>query len=361
MNIKVLPFVTALTITTGTISGCAISSAESLHQPNGSTQNLSSENNLLQVHYIDVGQADSIFAELPNGQTMLIDAGNNEDGALVVDYIQSLGYNSIDFCIGTHPHEDHIGGMDDVIDTFEIGSVYLPYLPDESIPTTRTYEDVLTSISKKNLSIQSAKSGVSLLDTDQLKISMVAPVNSSYESLNDYSAVIHMTYGESSFLFTGDAETLSESEITDEIKADVLKVGHHGSDTSTSDEFLKKVDPKFAIISVGTGNKYGHPCQSTLEKLKNWGTTVYRTDELGSITVTTDGTQYAINSTKATVLPEPPSPNDPTSSNETVYITKTGKSYHRKTCSSLNDSKQPITLTDAKEKYQPCKKCNPPQ
>lgn len=313
-------------------------------------------NGLLKVHYIDVGQADSIFIELPDSKNMLIDAGNNPDGELVVDYIKNLGYSKIDYIIGTHPHEDHIGGMDNVIDSFEIGNVYLPKTDPGQTPTTKTYESVLTSIQNKGLKITAAKSGVSIFSSDSLKADFIAPNSDSYENLNNYSAVIKLTYGSNSFLFTGDAEKNSESEITADIKADVLKVGHHGSSTSTSDSFLQKVDPSYAVISVGTNNKYGHPAAETIETLQNAGVKIYRTDELGSILITSDGNNITVNGDSSesskTISP---------SSKTLVYVTPNGKSYHNPECQYVKNNASSLSLSEAKTNYTPCSKCNPPK
>lgn len=247
-------------------------------------------NDDMQVSYIYVGQGDSEFIELPNGQTLLIDAGPNDAGSNVVDYIKSLGYTSIDYVVATHPHEDHIGGMDDVINAFDIGDVYMP----RASTDTKTYENLLDAISEKNLVVFTAHDGVSLIDNDNLSVKMVAPVSDSYDDLNNYSAVIRIEYGETSFLFTGDAEDVSEEEITDNVQADVLKVGHHGSDSSTTNDFLERVNPSIAVISCGKDNKYGHPAESTVKKLNDKGIKVLRTDELGTIIISSDGSEVSL-------------------------------------------------------------------
>ncbi len=251
-------------------------------------------NTNLKVHIIDVGQADSIFIELPNKQSMLIDAGNNSDDDIVVNYINELNYDKIDYVVGTHPHEDHIGGLDTVIDNFDIGKVYLP----KAENNTKTFEDVLLAIKNKNLKISTAVAGVNILETENLKIHIISPLNKTYEDFNYYSAVIKIEYLDNSFLLMGDAEKINEREIIADVNADVIKIGHHGSDTSSSEQFLQKVSPDYAIISVGEYNKYGHPNDATLNLLNEMNVKVFRTDESGTITVISDGKNIEVEKSK---------------------------------------------------------------
>ena len=248
----------------------------------------------LRVNYIDVGQGDSIFIQLPNNQTMLIDAGEDYKSDNVINYLNNLGITKINYVIGTHPHTDHIGGLEKVINTFDIGSIYMP----RASSTTKTYEDLLTTISSKGLKVKTAKSGVVVLDDNNLKLEFIAPNSDSYSELNNYSAVLKLTYLDNTFLFMGDAETLSEEEITSEIKADVIKVGHHGSDSSSSLEFVKKVSPEYAIIMVGEGNSYNHPYQSIINRYENVGAKVLRTDLDGNIVCDSDGKEVSCSGDK---------------------------------------------------------------
>ncbi|XOQ45359.1 MAG: hypothetical protein ACFWTN_13075 [Clostridium sp.] len=327
----------------------------------------------LTVHYIDVGQGDSEFLELPNGQTMLIDAGNPENGSQIVSYIKELGHNKIDYLIATHPHADHIGGMATVVNSLDIGSVYMPKVS----TNTKTFEGLLTAIQNKGLKVNTAKSGINLLKSGNLNIDIIAPCGTSYDDLNQYSAVLKVTYGANKFLFTGDAGAESEAQITADVSADVLKVGHHGSSTSTSQAFLNKVNPKYAVIEVGAGNSYGHPAAATISKLQNIGATIYRTDNDGTIIFTSDARTITVNKKASTIQENaPPETSNATSTiaqdnsnvltdsngDTIVYITDTGTKYHTSTCRYVSKSKYAITLEEAKEKgYTPCKVCNPPQ
>lgn len=340
----------------------------------------------IKIHYIDVGQGDSEFIELPNGQTMLIDAGNPENGSQIVSYIKGLGHSKIDYLIATHPHSDHIGGMTTVVNGLDIDKIYMP----KKEQTTKVFENLITAIKSKGLTVNTAKAGINILKTGTLNIDMIAPCGTSYEDLNQYSAVIKITYGDNKFLFMGDAGAVSEAQITDDVKADVLKVGHHGSNTATSDSFLQKVSPKYAVIEVGKGNSYGHPTASTLAKLQKIGAQIFRTDESGTIIFTSDGKTITVDKKASTIKENAPptkttsrsttttkstsskttasnkivSPAIGTTNNQdtTVYITDTGKKYHTDNCRTLKKSKHAISLKDAKAQgYGPCGICHPPQ
>lgn len=266
------------------------------NQNNNQNQNayINTNNDLLKVHYLDVGQGDSIFIELPNNETMLIDAAESYQSENIINYLKNLNYQKIDYVIGTHPHTDHIGGLKDIINTFEIGKIYMPKV----VSTTKTYESLLMAIKDKNLKINTAKAGTSIIDTDALKINILAPNNSTYTELNNYSVVTKITYGTTKFLFMGDAEKLSENEIKEDVTADVIKIGHHGSNTSSSIDFIKKVNAKYGIISVGLNNKYNLPKEEIITNWENSGTKIYLTSINGTITASSDGTNIKIESEK---------------------------------------------------------------
>lgn len=266
------------------------------NQNNNQNQNayINTNNDLLKVHYLDVGQGDSIFIELPNNETMLIDAAESYQSENIINYLKNLNYQKIDYVIGTHPHTDHIGGLKDIINTFEIGKIYMPKV----VSTTKTYESLLMAIKDKNLKINTAKAGTSIIDTDALKINILAPNNSTYTELNNYSVVTKITYGSTKFLFMGDAEKLSENEIKENVTADVIKIGHHGSNTSSSIDFIKKVNAKYGIISVGLNNKYNLPKEEIITNWENSGTKIYLTSINGTVRASSDGTNIKIESEK---------------------------------------------------------------
>lgn len=253
-----------------------------------SDRNFQDKSGALKVHFLDVGQGDSIFIQLPDGRNMLVDAGPRESEDMVINYLRERAVEKIDFVVGTHPHEDHIGSLDTVIKNFEIGEVFMPKVT----TNTRTFRELLLAIQDKGLNIKTAKAGVSIMENGGLKAKLLAPYGTSYESLNNYSAVILLKYGDIAFLLTGDAEGISEKEILSDrtdIKAQVLKVGHHGSNSSTSSDFLKAVSPEYAVISVGAGNDYHHPHPVILNRLEKSGVITLRTDQNGTIVFETDG------------------------------------------------------------------------
>ena len=250
------------------------------------------EKDKLKIYYIDVGQADSILIQNEN-EFMLIDAGNNNDGPLLVKYFQSLNIKDFKYVVGTHPHEDHIGGLDDIITNFNIGTIYIP----DAITTTKTFEDLLNSIEKKNMTFTVPKID-STFNLGKANVKVIY-TDTDTKDLNNTSIVLKMSFGSTTYLFTGDATSTTEKKILNkDISADVLKVGHHGSNYSSTDKFLNKVNPKYAIISVGKNNIYSHPATKTIDKLNKLNIKIYRTDELGTIILTSDGKNIDITNEK---------------------------------------------------------------
>ena len=244
-------------------------------------------NEELEVYFLDVGQADSILIRNKD-KNMLIDAGNNNDGDYLVSYFKSIGIEKFDYVVGTHAHEDHIGGMDNIIDNFGIGKFYMP----DKITTTKTFRDVLDALERKQIKFNVPEIG-DVLNFGDVNIRVI--YISSDDELNDTSIVLKLVYKDISMLFMGDASTKVEEKILlQDLKSDVLKVGHHGSIYSTSEDFIKKVEPKISIIEVGKNNNYGHPRYEVIERLKNIGSKVYRTDEDGTIKVSSDGEKLKV-------------------------------------------------------------------
>ena len=237
----------------------------------------------LTVLFLDVGQADSILIKSQD-EYMLIDAGNNNDGDKLVSYFNYLGIKNFKYVVGTHAHEDHIGGLDSVIKQFNIENFYMP----NTATTTQTFLDVLNALEKKKIALKTPEVGTKLkLGNSEIE---VLSVKNKAEELNDTSIVLRLVYKNVSFLFTGDATSNVEKEILNKnITSTVLKVGHHGSKYSNSAAFIKKVNPKYAVISCGLNNEYYHPHQVVLDKFNALNTQIFRTDQLGTIVLTSDG------------------------------------------------------------------------
>ncbi len=245
------------------------------------------------VHFIDVGQADAILIQ-KGGAAMLIDGGNKADSGTVVDYIRAQGIETLDYVVATHPHEDHIGGLGAVIRTFDVKNLIMP----DVVTTTVIFEDTLHAIEQKRLEIALPAYG-DTYDLNGAAFTVLAPIGSAYTGLNDYSVVLKLVNGSNSFLFTGDAEKISEGEMLARdggiLKSDVLKVGHHGSESSTSAAFLAAADPAYAVISVGADNPYGLPDASVLALLQSRNIGILRTDEQGTVICTGNGRMLVFN------------------------------------------------------------------
>ena len=256
----------------------------------GRIAGLNPEGGPAEVHFIDVGQGDSIYIRTPS-QDILIDAG--ERGDTVVDYLKGQNVDDLELVIGTHPHSDHIGGLVDVLEEIPAEEVVDPGV----VTTSKTYEDYLTLIDARDITFTEGRAGMKRTFEDGTVLEIFSPASPDEDDLNEASVVAKLTYGKISFLFTGDAGTKSEKEMLKSgypLKSTVLKAGHHGSSTSTSDDFLEAVSPEAAVIPCGAGNSYGHPHKETLEKLEAADIDIYRTDIMGTIVAETDGKTYEI-------------------------------------------------------------------
>ncbi|WP_435528852.1 MBL fold metallo-hydrolase [Lysinibacillus parviboronicapiens] len=242
------------------------------------------------VHFIDVGQGDSILIESPNGKTMLVDGGVKGAGQHIVSYLHELGVKKLDIVVATHPDADHIGGLIPVLNSIDIEQFY----DSGKIHTSQTFEDMLTLIDTKNIPYNVPKTGDHIMLDEKIDVT-VLNANETASDNNDASIVLKLTYGDISFLLTGDAGVALEKEmLAQDVKATVLKAGHHGSNTSSSQSFIQAVHPEVTILSYGKDNRYGHPHVEVVERLQAIGSKIYATAETGSVIVSTDGVNYDV-------------------------------------------------------------------
>ena len=233
---------------------------------------------------------------------MLIDCGESSESDEVISYLQNHNVSKLDYVIGTHPHSDHMGGMSAIVDNFEISDFYMPYLPDDDIPTTKYFERLLVSLENKNLEIKNPSVN-DKLKLGSADILVVAPNSKEYSNTNNYSIGIILTHGENSFIFTGDAEKLAEEEMVENSllkDIDVYKAGHHGSSTSSSEKFLDVIKPEYAVIMCGEGNSYNHPNDDAVERIEKYvpEENIFRTDLNGSIVAESDGKNISFKTEK---------------------------------------------------------------
>ena len=258
------------------------------------TNDTSNYKNQMTIHYIDVGQGDCILIQV-NNKNLLIDSGPSSNRKSLLDYLENLNIKKLDYIIATHPHEDHIGNMDTIIRRYNIGSFYSPKVTHSST----TFENMISSLVDKNLKINILNRGVTGINLgENTSVSVYSPLENLYsDNLNDYSPIIKITFLNNSFLFTGDAEISTENTVlsqNENLKCDILKIGHHGSSTSTSPDFITAVNPSVPIISVGKNNPYGHPTPEIISLLNSLNIKTIRTDINGSIIAISDGSNIKI-------------------------------------------------------------------
>ena len=318
----------------------------------------STTDSTLQVHFIDVGQADCALLEYEDN-AILIDGGNVEDSSLVVSYLEQQGITYLNLVVASHAHEDHVGGLGGVLAVFETGAVWSP----TTTYSSACFDDFMYYADQQGLTVQIPKPGHKFTAGD-LTLTVLGPTQ-SYADPNDTSIIIMVEFGQTRFLFTGDMETGAENDMLDywgenfDWHADVLKVGHHGSDTSTGYRFLNEVMPDHGVISVGEGNTYGHPCEEPLSRLRDAGVILYRTDELGTVTATSDGKEVTFTWEMQNAQPDDVEPG------ETVAVTyignKNSKKLHIDGCPSLPKEENRVYFDSYDEAiaegYTPCSNC----
>ena len=306
----------------------------------------------LTIHYLDVGQADCTLLEC-GGEYMLIDGGNIGDGQKVISYLQNMGVEELKAVVCTHAHEDHVGGLPAVLAVYPVKQVFAP----TKTYASKVFDDFLYYTDQQRLEVTIPAPG-DTMTLGQAQITVLGPVK-SYAETNDTSIVMKVVFGETSFLFTGDMEMPAENDLLDsgaDVKADVLKVGHHGSDTSTGYRFLYEVDPTYAVIPVGEDNKYGHPNDITLSRLSDAECTIFRTDHLGTVVAVSDGKEITF-----TWENQKGDPANATQPDITYIGNKNSKKFHAPGCASLPSEKNKVefdTYEEAVEAgYSPCSSC----
>lgn len=348
MKYRFLSLLLALSLLLG---GCAI-----VYYPPETQPPQAAESGFL-IHFIDVGQADCALLEY-EGKFMLVDGGNREDGQLVVSYLQNQGVEELEAVVCSHAHEDHVGGLPAVLAVYPTKAVYAP----TNDYASRVFDDFVHYTDQQGLSVTIPAPGDTLFLGD-VTATVLGPVK-TYPDPNNTSIVLKVTYGDTSFLFTGDMETQAETDMLTYwedtpglFDVDVLKVGHHGSDTSTGYRFLYEVMPTYGVISVGEGNSYGHPHEEPMSRLRQAGVTVLRTDKLGSVTAHSDGETVFFTWENQSAAPENAEPVQP----ERYIGNKNSQKFHSPYCGSLPSEKNRVEFSSYQQAvdagYTPCTGC----
>ena len=292
---KVIFIILAIAVLAVAFSRLAPETWDSLFEKTGVTDSVVIDA-ALTVSFIDVGQGDCTLVYSPDNGVILVDSGEADKAQTVINYLKSLGIETIDYCVVTHPHSDHMGSMAQIMSEFNIENLIIPELSEINIPTTKTYEIFLLSAEENADEIIPAQAGTTYSVGD-IALSVLGPISQN-EDLNNMSVVVKIEYKESSFLITGDCSFDEEDELMENdynaLESDVIKIGHHGSSGSTSADWLEAVNPRFGVISVGSGNSYGHPTKTVLDRLDDFDVEYYRTDVVGTVVIETDGKAISV-------------------------------------------------------------------
>lgn len=367
MKFRFLSALTALFLLLATLCGCIMPDAPYEQGTTNDTSDVGSipQDSSFAVHFIDVGQADAALV-ICDGKTMLIDGGNVEDSNLIYTYLKKQAVSHLDYVVCTHAHEDHVGGLSGALTAATAGTVFSPVTNYDS----KAFRNFAAKAQERAGGLTVPKAG-QVFSLGSATVTVVGPIK-TYDETNDTSIVLRLVYGETSFLFTGDMEASAEADLLDAgvtLKSTVLKVGHHGSSTSTSYRFLREVAPTYGVISVGVDNQYNHPNDDVLSRLRDADTVLYRTDMQGDIVCMSDGKTVTFYTAKENNLPTNPTEGDKTTSDsaavtEYAYVGNVNsKIFHLPTCSSLPAEGNRIYFTTRNEAvsggYNPCGRCKP--
>ena len=361
---RILCLILPLFLLLTALCGCDLTPTPT-EEPNVEAPNVDLSHSSFEIHFIDVGQADAALV-ICAGKTMLIDGGNAEDSNLIYSYLKKQGISHLDYVVCTHAHEDHVGGLSGALTAATAGKVLSPVTDYDS----KVFRNFVAKAADRGCEITVPWAGESFSLGDAC-VTVLGPLQ-SYEDPNDTSLVLRIVYGSTSFLFTGDMESGAEGDLLDAdvaLQSTLLKVGHHGSSTSTSYRFLRAVSPTYGVISVGTDNEYGHPTETVLSRLRDADVILYRTDLQGDIICRSDGSKLTFTTAKnggAVTNPTEPegSASDSAGVTEYAYIGNlNSKTFHKTTCSSLPMEENRIYFTTREEAenagYTPCGRCDP--